>query len=322
MTHLTQDHLTPFGNVSCKTIVQAAEKFSTPVYLYDEAVIVQKCQDVLNMPNAYGLTVRYAMKANSNRALMQLIEKQGLYLDCSTLNEVRRARFAGIAYDQMMLTSQEVPTGQDRQDLEAMIHEGLVYNICSLRQLALIADFAVKQNQPMSIRINPGVGAGESVTRNTGDKYSSFGIHMANIEKALDLIHEKGIRINQVHVHIGSGGDPDMWRENIDRELLITEKYFPDAEIVNLGGGFKEARMPDETAADIQELGYYAKERFEDFYRRTGRKLRMSIEPGTYIVANAGYLITSVVDEKWSGPTGFEFIILNAGMEALSLIHI
>ncbi|MBN2103300.1 diaminopimelate decarboxylase [bacterium] len=316
MTHLNTDHLTPFGRVTSETIVRAAEQFGTPVYLYDEAVVVRKCQDALNMPNAYGLTVRYAMKANSNRALLQLINNQGLSLDCSTLNEVRRAHTAGIACDRMMLTSQEVPAGKDRQDLETMIREGLVYNICSLRQLKLIADFSVKHDQPMSIRINPGVGAGESVTRNTGDKYSSFGIHMANIEKALDVIHEKGFRINQVHVHIGSGGDPDMWRENIDRELMITEKYFPDAEIVNLGGGFKEARMPDETAADIQELGYYAKERFKDFYRRTGRKLHMSIEPGTYIVANAGYLVTSVVDEKWSGPTGFEFIILDAGMEA------
>ncbi|MBN1780280.1 diaminopimelate decarboxylase [bacterium] len=316
MTQLKDSHIAPFGNVSAENLCRIAEMHPTPFYLYDEAIIVQKCRDVLSMPNAFGLTARYAMKANSGKALLQLIGAQGLMLDCSTLNEVRRARQAGIAFDRMMLTSQEVPLGDDRKDLESMLLEGLAYNACSIAQLQHAADFAVKNKIPLSIRINPGVGAGESVTRNTGDKYSSFGIHLANMDKITALIHEKKLTINQVHVHIGSGGDPEMWRDNIDRELEITEKYFPDAETVNLGGGFKEARMPDETAADIQELGYYAKERFEAFHRRTGRRLHMGIEPGTYIVANSGYLVTSVVDEKWSGPTGFEFIIIDAGMEA------
>ena len=310
--------MTPFGNMTAEVVVKSANRFGTPLYLYDESVILQKCRDVLSMPNAFGMTVRYAMKANANRALLQLITKQDLHLDCSTLNEVRRAHAAGISYNKMMLTSQEVPRERDRRDLESMIKKGLSYNVCSLLQLELIADFAVKHNVSLSIRINPGVGAGESVTRNTGDKYSSFGIHLANMDKTLRIIKEKGLLINQVHVHIGSGGDPELWRENIDRELAITEKYFPDAETVNLGGGFKEARMPDETAADIQVLGEYAKSRFEDFKNRTGRELHMSVEPGTYIVANSGYLVTTVMDEKWSGPTGFEFIILDAGMEANS----
>lgn len=316
MTHLKDGHITPFGNLTTDKIVETASQFGTPVYLYDESVILQKSGEVLNMPNAFGMTARYAMKANANRTLLRLITDQGLHLDCSTLNEVRRALLAGIPHDRIILTSQEVPTGEDRKDLEFMIQNGLTYNVCSIRQLDLITDFAVQNRAPLSIRINPGVGAGESVTRNTGDKYSSFGIHLANIDTVTQKIQNAGLRVDQVHVHIGSGGDPDMWRENIDRELEIAEKYFPDAKIVNLGGGFKEARMPDESAADIAELGAYAKERFLDFEKRTGRRLHMAIEPGTYIMANAGYLITSVMDEKWSGPSGFEFIILDAGMES------
>ena len=76
--------------------------------------------------------------------------------------------------------------------------------------------------------------------------------------------------------------------------------------------------MPDETVADLQELGSYAKEKFQDFYSRTNRKLAMQIEPGTFIMANAGYLVTSVVDRKSTGADGFDFIILNGGMEANS----
>lgn len=316
MTQLKENHIAPFGQVTPGAAVEAVRRFQTPFYLYDETVIDQKCNDVLNMPNAFGLITRYAMKANSNRALLHLITGKGLYLDCSTMNEVRRAQIAGIPSEKIMLTSQEVPLGSDRTDLEKMIREGMIYNICSLQQLERIIEFAARHHPLLAMRINPGAGAGESVTRNTGDKYSSFGIHLANLQKAITLVKKHHLRIDQVHVHIGSGGDPDMWRENIDRELAVTEKYFPDATIVNLGGGFKEARMPDETAADIMELGYYAKERFEDFARRSGRKLRMGIEPGTYIVANSGYLVTTVIDKKWSGRTGFEFIILDGGMEA------
>jgi diaminopimelate decarboxylase len=131
----------------------------------------------------------------------------------------------------------------------------------------------------------------------------------------LEITKSKGIAIDLVHVHIGSGGDPEKWRENIDRELGFVEKYFPDTVTINFGGGFKVARMPDEKPADIVELGNYAKKRIEEFYNKTGRKLVMEVEPGTFIMANAGYLITEVIDKKQTGDDGFKFIIINGGME-------
>ncbi len=138
---------------------------------------------------------------------------------------------------------------------------------------------------------------------------------MSDIKKALNYAEEKGIRFNQVHVHIGSGGDPEMWRQNIDLELSIIDRYFPDAETVSFGGGLKEARMPGEIAADLTDLGEYAKEQTERFYENTGRKLKIEIEPGTYIVANSGYAVTRVIDKKRTGENGFDFIILDGGME-------
>ncbi len=304
--------------VTAQIIARAAEMFGTPFYLYDEQTILNKCYDVLKMPNAFGLVVSYAMKANSNKALLQLITGLGLDLDVSSLNEARRAHLAGIPWSRMMLTSQEVPLGPARAELEESMKKGLKYNACSLRQLQLVADFAAVNGLALAMRIHPGVGAGESVTRNTGDKYSCFGIHLNDLEEALELAARKKATIDVAHVHIGSGGDPQQWRENIDRQLGYVEKYFPDVHTVNLGGGFKEARMPDEKPADIQELGLYARQRFLDFYERTGRKLKMAIEPGTYIVANAGFLVTSVLDKKSTGEDGFNFIIADGGMEANS----
>ena len=296
-------------------ITAAAKSYATPFYLYDEETLIEHCRQVLNMPNAFGLTVKYAMKANSGRALLQIISANGLNIDASSLNEVRRAHLAGIPYSKIMLTTQEVPVGTDKIELEAMIKDGLNYNVCSLRQLELISDFASANKIPLSVRIHPGVGSGESASRNTGDKYSCFGIHKTDWKKVIDNTSSKGIKIIRIHVHIGSGGDPEKWQENIDRELAFIKEYFPDTEIVNFGGGLKVARMPDEIPADIQELGEYAKKRIEEFYKETGRKLKMEIEPGTFVVANAGYLVLSVIDKKQTGPDGFEFVITNGGME-------
>jgi diaminopimelate decarboxylase len=307
--------LVPWSQLTTEIIIRATAQFETPFYLYDEKTIVGKCREFLSMPHAFGLTVNYAMKANSNKAILQLVTLQGLNLDTSSLNEARRAYLAGIPYNRMMLTTQDIPTGIHRQELEQMMSAGLVYNVCSLRQLELIADFAAAYKIPLTMRVHPGVGSGESATRNTGDDYSCFGVHRSDIEKAMAFARNKGLVVNQVHVHAGSGGDPKIWRENIDRELDFVERFFPDAGTVNFGGGFKEARMPDEKAADLQDLGSHAREMIETFYRKTGRKLVMTVEPGTFLMANAGFLVTTVIDKKQTGSHGFKFLIVNGGME-------
>ncbi len=303
------------GGVTAEIIAEAARRFPTPFYLYDEKTILKKCQDVLRMPNAFGLKVSYAMKANANRALLQLITGLGLDLDLSSVYEGQRAHAAGVPYNRMMLTTQDVPQGELRRQMEQMILQGMKYNVCSRRQLELIADFACENDVRLCMRIHPGVGSGETVTRNTGDKYSCFGIHQNDLEACLDFADKKGLVFDEVHTHIGSGGDPELWKENIDRELGFVERFFPQVQTVNLGGGFKEARMPDEKPADIQALGRYAEKRFLEFYRRTGRRLRMAVEPGTYIVANAGFLVTTVLDKKSTGEDGFNFLIVDGGME-------
>jgi len=311
-------NITPFSAVSTANILSAAKRFGTPFYLYDEALIAQKCQSVLRMPSAFGLEVRYAMKANPNRTILQTVHAQGLGIDASSLNEAERAHRAGVPFDRIMLTTQDVPLGDARSTLERMLLAGLTYNICSQRQLDLVLPFLRNNAVSIALRINPGVGTGESTTRNTGDKYSSFGVPLGQLPEIRQSLANASIPLKHVHAHIGSGGDPAVWQSNIDRMLEIVEQHFPDVEVVNLGGGFKEARMPDETAADVAALGAYALDRFREFESRTGRALRVAIEPGTYIIANAGFLVASVLDLKTSGPDGFQFVILNAGMESVT----
>ncbi|MDR1410062.1 MAG: diaminopimelate decarboxylase [Oscillospiraceae bacterium] len=307
--------LNTFSKITAQTIAIAREMEQTPFYLYDEAQILEKCAAALAMPNAFGLHVRYAMKANSTRRILRTIDRAGLYIDASSFNEARRAVLAGILPEKIQLSSQEVPQGEERENLEHLMLSGLRYNVCSLRQLYLVGDFAAKHGITLSIRVHPGVGSGESASRNTGDKYSCFGVHKSDISAALAYAAQKGLRFTQVHDHIGSGGDPEIWRHNIDTMLGFINEFFPDAETVSFGGGLKEARLPGEVRADIQSLGEYAKQQITAFYKKTGRKLTAEIEPGTFIMANAGYIVTQVLDAKSTGCDGFDFVILDGGME-------
>ena len=227
---------------------------------------------------------------------MKIIGNAGLHFDASSLNEVLRANIAGIPYENIMLTTQEVYEGDEMAKLEELLLLGLKYNVCSLRQLWLIGDFALKNSVDAGIRIHPGFGSGESATRNTGGDYACFGVHLSDIDEALSYAWGKWIRFKHIHVHIGSGADPEMWRQNIDIMLSIIDKHFSEAETVSFGGGLKEARMPDEQPANSMTLGKYAKEQVRAFRKKTKRKLKVEIEPGTYIIANSGYAVTRVID--------------------------
>lgn len=313
---MTLKHFGP-TNLDPALIPQIAKEWGTPIYLHDQQFIENSCQQLLNMPNAFGLHVRYAMKANSDRTVLRIVTNKGLDIDCSSLDEAARAFAAGIPYTRMMLTTQEVPMGEEHAELEQMMKSGLKYNVCSMTQFQLIADFAKTNKINLSMRVHPGAsGGGESATRDTGSEYSCFGVHLKDVPKVLEMADNMGLHFTQVHVHIGSGGDPEKWRQNIDRELGFLKEYFPDATTVSFGGGLKVARMPGEKQADIESLGLYAKQRIIEFKESTGRELQMEIEPGTYVVANSGHIITRVIDKKLTNE--LNFLIVDGGMELLT----
>ncbi len=298
-------------------VPKIAQQWGTPVYLHDQEYMENSCEQLLNMPNAYGLHVRYAMKANSDRTVLRVVTNKGLDLDCSSINEAARAFAAGVPYARMMLTTQEVPIGEERTELEEMIKAGLKYNVCSMTQFQLIADFAKTNKIDLSMRVHPGAaGGGESATRDTGSEYSCFGVHLNDVPLVKAQADILGLRFTQVHVHIGSGGAPEKWQENIDRELGFVRTYFPDATTVSFGGGLKVARMPGEKQADILSLGTYAALRVKEFKEATGRQLQMEIEPGTYVVANSGHIITRIIDKKLTNE--LNFLIVDGGMELLT----
>ena len=123
--------------------------------------------------------------------------------------------------------------------------------------------------------------------------------------------------VRTLHTHIGSGTDPDVW-QRVTRMTLDLAAQLPDVAVVNLGGGFKVARMPDEPTADMDDVADHVRRELEAFRARHGRSLHLELEPGTYLVAPAGAVVATCIDVVDTGKDGYLFAKLDAGMTEIT----
>jgi diaminopimelate decarboxylase len=287
----------------------ARSQFGTPVYVYDERTLKAQARAALDFPNAFGLTVRYAMKASSNAAIIRILTSAGLHIDASSGHECDRALRAGVPAAHISLSTQELPG-----DLRRLIQAGIRFNACSLNQLRHFGEQF--PGGELGLRINPGLGSGGTLKTNVGGPASSFGIWHEYRAEARAIIQEHGLRIVRIHTHIGSGSDPAIW-QHVARLSLEMVREFPDVTTFNLGGGFKVGRMSYEQTTDLQEIGHPIREALEDFAADTGRRLHLEIEPGTYMAANSCSLVATVQDIVDTGEEGYRFLKLDTGMTEL-----
>jgi len=278
----------------------------TPLYLYSRKRLEAAAEEVKAFPNAFGLLPRYAMKANPGGAIIRLFHGMGLHFDASSGYEVRRLFYLGVEGDRISLSTQELPP-----DFADLLAEGVSINACSLNQLEKIG--AACPGGAVGLRINPGAGSGGTRKTNTGGPESSFGIWHEYLPEVQAILKKYGLKVFRIHTHIGSGSDPEKWLE-ISRSTLDLAGSFPTVVTVNLGGGYKVARMEGEESTDLREVGAAMERAFRDFEKETGRALELEIEPGTFLVARAGYLLSTVQDVVDTGDQGFNFIKLDSGM--------
>ncbi|MDP4610586.1 MAG: diaminopimelate decarboxylase [Opitutales bacterium] len=288
------------------TARSVADQFGTPVYVYDEATLKANAAAVLAFPNAFGLTARYAMKASPNAAILQIFQKAGLHIDASSGYEVRRAIAAGYEPSKISLSTQELP-----EDFAELYELGIEINACSLSQLERFGQACPGRN--IGLRFNPGAGSGGNNRTNVGGPASSFGIWHEWIDQVQAIVAQYDLKVIRIHTHIGSGSDPAVWQK-ISGMSLDLVRQFPDVVALNLGGGYKVARMANEVATDLQECGAPVAEKFREFAAETGREIRLEIEPGTFLVANTCSVLSRVQDIVSTGADGYEFLKLNTGM--------
>jgi diaminopimelate decarboxylase len=291
------------------TTAQAVEvraRFGTPCYVYDRRTLEVAAREALAFPAPFGFTLRYAMKANPSAGILAVFRDMGLHVDASSDFEVERALRAGFKPDTIQLTSQ-MPSRR----LAEHLGRGVLYNACSLHQLEEFGRAA--PGRDVAIRLNPGLGSGATNRTNTGGPASSFGIWHEYMDEVRRIAAQHRLTIRTVHSHIGSGTDPEIWKR-VTRMTLDLAAQFPDAGSVNLGGGFKVGRMPEEPTVELADVGRHVREALLEFRARTGRALHLELEPGTYLVARAGAVVATCIDVVDTGREGYRFAKLDTGM--------
>lgn len=287
-------------------VEKIAKDFGTPIYVYSEKILKEQAAKVLAFPNAFGLTARYAMKASSNAAILKLFDSLGLHMDASSAYEAKRAMLAGVAAKNISLSSQQMP-----ENIAELNSLGVKFNACSLYQLEEFGK--ALQGGSVGVRINPGLGSGGTKRTNVGGPASSFGIWFEDFPKIFDIAKKYGLKIVRIHTHIGSGSDPEVWQK-VAKMSLESVRQFKDVHTLNMGGGFKVGRMDDEKSTDLQLIGKPVAQLVADFAKETGRKLHFEIEPGTFLLANCGSLISTIQDTSSTGAEGYKFLKLDCGM--------
>ena len=282
---------------------------SAHVYSYD--LLLNNIEKLKNFPNAYGLQVRYAIKANPHKSILSTLNKYNIHFDASSEYETMTCLNANIPASHIQLTSQQFP----QQFKKEIFSSDVLFNACSLHQLEEYGK--AKPNSEVSFRINPGLGSGSTKKTNVGGPSSAFGIWHQQIQQIKNITQKYNLKITRMHSHIGSGSNPKIW-EKVAQMNLQWLNQFPFVHTLNLGGGFKVGRMPDEKTTCLQETGNYVKKAFESFYNQTGRKIKLEIEPGTYMIANIGSIIAQVQDISNTGKNGFNFLKLNIGMDSIT----
>lgn len=295
--------------LSPEEVERIARRWGTPVFVYDVTTLQTQARRTLGFKVPWGLTVRYAMKANPNAEVLRVFQRMGIAIDASSGYEAERALRAGVCAGKILITAQELAI-----NLESLVQRGAQFNACSLHQLETYG--RLFPGTEVSVRINPGLGSGHSRKTNVGGPASSFGIWHESLGEIKAIAARHSLTIRRLHTHIGSGTDPLVWMK-VARLSLDQVCAFPDVTILNLGGGFKAARMSYEKATDLAEVSEVIAVALEAFAKETGRKLHLEIEPGSYLTTNAGSLITRIDDIVETGRYGYKFLKVNSGMTDL-----
>ena len=292
---LTKQHINEIEN-----------NFQTPIYVYSEDKLIEAADNFLSFPSAFWHAVRYAMKANSNINILKIFKQKWLKIDCSSEYEAYRVLNAWFEASDLQISGQETP-----QKLEELIDMWLSIVATSLKQLKSI--WKVRPWTKIGLRINPGMWSWAFKAILTWWETSAFGIWHEYIDEIKKNVQKYDLKVVKIHIHIGSENTPESWTDSAVIWLDFVSQ-FESATCLDMWGWFKMAIMPYEKSADLQAIWEAVSEKFKEFYNKTGRKIKLEVEPWKYMVINSCELIAKVDDIIDTGKNGYKFIRTNTGM--------
>src|SRR4051812_1596389 len=225
-------------------IPELAREFGTPVYVYDAAKIVERIADLAAFD-----VVRYAQKACSNLAILDLVRRHGTLIDCVSAGEIHRAISAGFTPGQVKHPPEIVYTADifDHEALQLVVEQDIHVNCGSPDMIDQygeaisgrqnVSSISPARKRGITLRINPGFGHGHSQKVNTGGAHSKHGIWHEQIEECKNRVEKYNLAISGLHMHIGSGADLEHLSQVCGAMEKAASKIGPQLISISAGGG-------------------------------------------------------------------------------------
>ncbi|KAF0855360.1 diaminopimelate decarboxylase [Pantoea dispersa] len=292
--------------LNATNLLPLAQRYSGPFWAYDAEIIQQRIAQL----SAFDV-VRFAQKACSNIHILRLMRAAGVKVDSVSLGEIERALAAGFqpGGEDIVFTADvlDSPTLARIAELKVPVNAG---SVDMLHQLG-----AVSPGHSVWLRINPGFGHGHSQKTNTGGENSKHGIWHSDLPLALAAIQQHGLQLIGLHMHIGSGVDYGHLQQVCDAMVDQVVAFGQDLQAISAGGGLSIPYRFGEEAIDTQH--YYglwngARERIA---AHLGHAVKLEIEPGRFLVAESGVLVSQVRAVKQMGSR--HFVLVDAGFSDL-----
>ncbi|MDJ0040154.1 diaminopimelate decarboxylase [Pantoea allii] len=292
---LNVDHLLPL-----------ARQYNGPFWAYDAQIIQQRIAQL----HAFDV-VRFAQKACSNTHILRLMHAAGVKVDSVSLGEIERALVAGFKpnSDEIVFTADVL----DNATLARIAELKVPVNAGSVDMLHQLG--AVSPGHAVWLRINPGFGHGHSQKTNTGGENSKHGIWPSDLPAAQAAIEQYGLRLIGIHMHIGSGVDYAHLQQVCDAMVDLVVQFGQDIEAISAGGGLSVPYHYGEDAIDTDHyfgLWDAARQRVAE---HLGHAVKLEIEPGRFLVAESGVLVSQVRAVKEMGSR--HFVLVDAGFSDL-----
>ena len=286
-----------------KLLLSLVKAYESPLYVYDADKIELQYNRMLNaFSSVKHVKINYAVKALSNINILQLFNTLHAGLDTVSVQEVQLGLKAGYDPKNILFT----PNGVSLDEIEQAMELGVQINIDNL---SILEQFGQKHPTfPVSVRMNPHVMAGGNSKISVGHIDSKFGISIHQLPHIHRVVENTNMLITGIHMHTGS----DIY--DVDAFLRATEILFDAAatfknlESIDFGSGFKVPYKEHDIQTDIEEFGKKLSKRFNEFCKTFGKDLTLMVEPGKFLVSEAGQFLANVNVVKQTTSTVFASI--------------
>lgn len=299
-----------FGN---QTAIELIEKFGSPLYVYQENVLRDRCRKLMQMIHHDKVIVHYSAKANTSIALLKIIREEGLCADAMSAGEIYCEEAAGFTPEKIFFVCNNI----DEAEMQFAIDKGLKISVDSLSQLEQYG--RLNPGGKVAVRINPGFGKGHHEKVVTGGDKTKFGVYHTEVAAIKKIAAKFNLHIMGINMHIGSNFfEPDAYIAAVKVILAIAEQ-FEALEFIDAGGGFGIAYTAQEENLDVLTLGEKLTTVLKDWMQKYGRELTFAMEPGRYVVCESGVILTKVTSTKTNpGHPPRKFIGTDAGFNVLA----